>query len=55
MFVFQAIVNKTVPPGGKKDDRMLTCTKCGRVNSSDARFCDWCGTKVCIVAGPFTM
>ena len=21
------------------------CSKCSRVNSSDARFCDWCGSK----------
>ena len=22
------------------------CGRCGRVNVSDARFCDWCGAKV---------
>ena len=27
------------------DDSMVTCSKCGRVNSADARFCDWCGSK----------
>ena len=27
------------------DDCMMSCSKCGRVNSIDARFCDWCGTK----------
>ncbi|MEE6519793.1 hypothetical protein FKM82_017529 [Ascaphus truei] len=24
---------------------MQSCSKCGRVNHSDARFCDWCGAK----------
>ena len=27
------------------DETMVTCSKCGRVNSADARFCDWCGAK----------
>uniref|UniRef100_W5NFB6 Double zinc ribbon and ankyrin repeat-containing protein 1 n=1 Tax=Lepisosteus oculatus TaxID=7918 RepID=W5NFB6_LEPOC len=27
------------------DGKMLSCSKCGRVNTSDARFCDWCGAK----------
>ena len=22
------------------------CSKCGRLNAGDARFCDWCGNKV---------
>lgn len=26
--------------------RMLSCTRCKRLNRSDARFCDWCGSKV---------
>ena len=30
----------------REDSRLLTCTKCGRVNNPDARFCDWCGAKV---------
>ncbi|XP_072240021.1 double zinc ribbon and ankyrin repeat-containing protein 1 [Leuresthes tenuis] len=25
--------------------RMLTCSRCKRMNSCDARFCDWCGSK----------
>lgn len=25
--------------------RMLSCTRCKRLNRSDARFCDWCGSK----------
>ncbi|KAM6939563.1 LOW QUALITY PROTEIN: double zinc ribbon and ankyrin repeat-containing protein 1 [Xenentodon cancila] len=27
------------------DGRMLTCSRCQRQNNSDARFCDWCGSK----------
>uniref|UniRef100_A0A8C4QF24 Double zinc ribbon and ankyrin repeat-containing protein 1 n=1 Tax=Eptatretus burgeri TaxID=7764 RepID=A0A8C4QF24_EPTBU len=26
-------------------DHLLGCSQCGRANSSDALFCDWCGTK----------
>lgn len=33
------------PMRAREDGRLLTCTKCGRVNNSDARFCDWCGAK----------
>ncbi|KAI4787200.1 hypothetical protein KUCAC02_036624 [Chaenocephalus aceratus] len=25
--------------------RMLSCSRCKRLNRSDARFCDWCGSK----------
>jgi len=25
---------------------VVQCTKCGRTNAAEARFCDWCGTKV---------
>uniref|UniRef100_A0A673KR74 Double zinc ribbon and ankyrin repeat-containing protein 1 n=1 Tax=Sinocyclocheilus rhinocerous TaxID=307959 RepID=A0A673KR74_9TELE len=25
--------------------KMVSCSKCNRVNHSDARFCDWCGAK----------
>ena len=32
----------------RADSRLLTCTKCGRVNNPDARFCDWCGAKVSV-------
>ncbi|KAM4585297.1 double zinc ribbon and ankyrin repeat-containing protein 1 isoform 3-T4 [Odontesthes bonariensis] len=27
------------------DIRMLTCSRCKRMNRHDARFCDWCGSK----------
>ncbi|KAM9857047.1 double zinc ribbon and ankyrin repeat-containing protein 1 [Aulostomus maculatus] len=27
------------------DSRMLSCSRCKRLNRSDARFCDWCGCK----------
>jgi len=26
--------------------QFVQCTKCGRTNAAEARFCDWCGTKV---------
>jgi len=26
--------------------QFVQCTKCGRTNAPEARFCDWCGTKV---------
>lgn len=35
----------TAPPHPSKAGRLLCCNKCGRVNNSDARFCDWCGAK----------
>ncbi|XP_072032522.1 double zinc ribbon and ankyrin repeat-containing protein 1-like isoform X2 [Amphiura filiformis] len=33
------------PPSPSKGGRLLCCNKCGRVNNSDARYCDWCGAK----------
>ncbi|GAA6225644.1 double zinc ribbon and ankyrin repeat-containing protein 1 isoform X3 [Lates japonicus] len=27
------------------DGRMLSCSRCKRINHSDARYCDWCGSK----------
>ncbi|XP_063958666.1 double zinc ribbon and ankyrin repeat-containing protein 1-like [Lytechinus pictus] len=33
------------PPEPGKRGRLLCCSKCGRVNNSDARYCDWCGAK----------
>ncbi|XP_041468283.1 double zinc ribbon and ankyrin repeat-containing protein 1-like [Lytechinus variegatus] len=33
------------PPEPGKKGRLLCCSKCGRVNNSDARYCDWCGAK----------
>ena len=38
----QHVVNK--PPQPSRES-FLQCSKCGRVNSIDARFCDWCGAK----------
>ena len=29
----------------------LMCGTCGRVNVSDARYCDWCGYRVSIIRG----
>ncbi|XP_035689674.1 double zinc ribbon and ankyrin repeat-containing protein 1-like isoform X2 [Branchiostoma floridae] len=34
-----------VAPKPDPHGRLMTCSKCGRVNNPDARFCDWCGTK----------
>eukprot|EP00062_Callorhinchus_milii_P009715 gi/632953816/ref/XP_007892628.1/ PREDICTED: double zinc ribbon and ankyrin repeat-containing protein 1 isoform X1 [Callorhinchus milii] len=28
-----------------REGKMLACSKCGRVNNTNARFCDWCGAK----------
>ncbi|XP_072360095.1 double zinc ribbon and ankyrin repeat-containing protein 1 isoform X2 [Scyliorhinus torazame] len=33
------------PPLPSREGKMLACSKCGRVNNTDARFCDWCGAK----------
>ncbi|XP_034080867.1 LOW QUALITY PROTEIN: double zinc ribbon and ankyrin repeat-containing protein 1, partial [Gymnodraco acuticeps] len=33
-------VGSSAPSG-----RMLSCSRCKRLNHSDARFCDWCGSK----------
>ncbi|XP_072169179.1 double zinc ribbon and ankyrin repeat-containing protein 1-like [Diadema setosum] len=33
------------PPEPGQKGRLLCCSKCGRVNNSDARYCDWCGAK----------
>ena len=38
----QNVVNK--PPQPSKD-AFLQCSRCSRLNSHDARFCDWCGSK----------
>ncbi|KAK7137171.1 hypothetical protein R3I93_017290 [Phoxinus phoxinus] len=32
-------------PVPSSQGKMVSCTKCNRVNHSDARFCDWCGAK----------
>ncbi|XP_005992979.1 double zinc ribbon and ankyrin repeat-containing protein 1 [Latimeria chalumnae] len=36
---------ESAPPLPSQEGKMLSCSKCGRVNTSDARFCDWCGAK----------
>ncbi|XP_078086277.1 double zinc ribbon and ankyrin repeat-containing protein 1 isoform X1 [Mustelus asterias] len=33
------------PPLPSREGKMLACSKCGRVNNTNARFCDWCGAK----------
>ncbi|XP_055957137.1 double zinc ribbon and ankyrin repeat-containing protein 1 isoform X2 [Patella vulgata] len=33
------------PPVSSPDSQYLRCNKCSRVNSGDARYCDWCGCK----------
>nr|XP_033793335.1 double zinc ribbon and ankyrin repeat-containing protein 1 isoform X2 [Geotrypetes seraphini]XP_033793337.1 double zinc ribbon and ankyrin repeat-containing protein 1 isoform X2 [Geotrypetes seraphini] len=33
------------PPVPNQLGKMQSCSKCGRVNHADARFCDWCGVK----------
>ncbi|XP_078505081.1 double zinc ribbon and ankyrin repeat-containing protein 1 [Lissotriton helveticus] len=36
---------ESAPPVPNQLGKMQSCSKCGRVNHSDARFCDWCGAK----------
>ncbi|KAM8946386.1 double zinc ribbon and ankyrin repeat-containing protein 1 isoform 2-T2 [Pelodytes ibericus] len=36
---------ESAPPVPNQQGRMQTCSKCSRMNLSDARFCDWCGAK----------
>ncbi|KAG8444025.1 hypothetical protein GDO86_009279 [Hymenochirus boettgeri] len=36
---------ESAPPVPNQMGKMQSCSKCGRVNNSDARFCDWCGAK----------
>ncbi|KAI5629895.1 double zinc ribbon and ankyrin repeat-containing protein 1 [Silurus asotus] len=33
------------PPLPSPEQRMVPCSKCNRLNHTDARFCDWCGAK----------
>ncbi|XP_009872280.1 PREDICTED: double zinc ribbon and ankyrin repeat-containing protein 1, partial [Apaloderma vittatum] len=35
----------TPPPYHSQQRKMVSCSKCNRVNQCDARFCDWCGAK----------
>ncbi|XP_072907653.1 double zinc ribbon and ankyrin repeat-containing protein 1 isoform X1 [Hemitrygon akajei] len=32
-------------PLPSQEGKLLSCSKCSRVNNTDARFCDWCGAK----------
>ncbi|XP_056615155.1 double zinc ribbon and ankyrin repeat-containing protein 1 isoform X2 [Triplophysa dalaica] len=32
-------------PQPSTEGKMISCSKCNRINHSDARFCDWCGAK----------
>lgn len=42
----QIFTGSSAPPVPKDSiSSIMTCSKCSRVNSSDARFCDWCGSK----------
>ncbi|XP_013986605.1 double zinc ribbon and ankyrin repeat-containing protein 1 [Salmo salar] len=36
---------QSAPPLPSGAGKMMSCSKCSRVNHSDARFCDWCGSK----------
>ncbi|XP_030275110.1 double zinc ribbon and ankyrin repeat-containing protein 1-like isoform X1 [Sparus aurata] len=38
-------VEDSAPSVRSADSRMLSCSRCKRVNRRDARFCDWCGSK----------
>ncbi|KAM9317195.1 double zinc ribbon and ankyrin repeat-containing protein 1 [Gastrophryne carolinensis] len=35
----------SAPPLPNQQGKMQSCSKCGRINLVDARFCDWCGAK----------
>ncbi|XP_045082447.1 double zinc ribbon and ankyrin repeat-containing protein 1 isoform X3 [Coregonus clupeaformis] len=37
---------QSAPPLPSGEGKMVSCSKCSRVNHSDARFCDWCGSKM---------
>ncbi|KAM9314756.1 double zinc ribbon and ankyrin repeat-containing protein 1 [Pholidichthys leucotaenia] len=36
----------TIPPVSAADGQTFPCWRCKRLNCCDARFCDWCGSKV---------
>ncbi|XP_074553973.1 double zinc ribbon and ankyrin repeat-containing protein 1 [Halichoeres trimaculatus] len=40
-----ARARNSAPSVPSADSRLLTCSRCKRSNRSDARFCDWCGSK----------
>ncbi|XP_040892498.1 double zinc ribbon and ankyrin repeat-containing protein 1 isoform X2 [Toxotes jaculatrix] len=35
----------TIASSVPADSRMLSCSRCKRINHCDARYCDWCGSK----------
>uniref|UniRef100_A0A3Q3F3E5 Double zinc ribbon and ankyrin repeat domains 1 n=1 Tax=Labrus bergylta TaxID=56723 RepID=A0A3Q3F3E5_9LABR len=39
-------VGNGAPSVHPADRRMLSCSRCKRLNWSDSRYCDWCGSKV---------
>uniref|UniRef100_A0A8C3JKA3 DZANK-type domain-containing protein n=1 Tax=Calidris pygmaea TaxID=425635 RepID=A0A8C3JKA3_9CHAR len=39
----------TPPPYPNPQRKTVSCSKCNRVNQCDARFCDWCGAKACVL------
>ncbi|XP_029010032.1 double zinc ribbon and ankyrin repeat-containing protein 1 isoform X2 [Betta splendens] len=41
----QTVWASDAPPVPSAARRMLSCARCQRLNHSDARFCDWCGSK----------
>ncbi|XP_047194056.1 double zinc ribbon and ankyrin repeat-containing protein 1 isoform X2 [Hippoglossus stenolepis] len=41
----EVCVGNSAPSVPSEDSRMLTCSRCKRLNHSDARYCDWCGSK----------
>ncbi|XP_069578174.1 double zinc ribbon and ankyrin repeat-containing protein 1 [Brachyistius frenatus] len=47
-------VRSSAPSGPAADSRMLSCSRCKRTNHSDARYCDWCGSKPGHAAGCVT-
>ncbi|XP_076584398.1 double zinc ribbon and ankyrin repeat-containing protein 1 isoform X2 [Chaetodon auriga] len=38
-------VGNSAPSVPSADSRMLSCSRCKRINHRDARYCDWCGSK----------
>uniref|UniRef100_A0A3B4Z616 Double zinc ribbon and ankyrin repeat domains 1 n=1 Tax=Stegastes partitus TaxID=144197 RepID=A0A3B4Z616_9TELE len=39
-------VGGSAPSVPATDGRSVSCSRCKRINHSDARYCDWCGAKV---------
>ncbi|XP_028828005.1 double zinc ribbon and ankyrin repeat-containing protein 1-like isoform X2 [Denticeps clupeoides] len=36
---------QSAPPVSSAEGKLVSCSKCHRVNQVDARYCDWCGAK----------